>query len=263
MNPQNKILLTFDVEEFDLPLEFKLPINTEEQFSIGKSGTDIIEKILLEANIETTLFTTANFALQFPADIKRLSQKHEIASHSFYHTGFKKEDLLNSRLALEEITGKRVEGFRMPRLKHIELQWIKEAGYSYDASINPTYIPGRYNLRHLPRTVYSQEDLLRVPCSVTPNIRLPLFWLSFKNLPYTVYKMLALQTLRKDGYLSLYFHPWEFTDISQFKLPAYLKRQSGHLLQERIQELIKDLKQEGEFCSMNTFLQTKPGLISL
>jgi hypothetical protein len=208
MKLQNKILLTFDVEEFDLPLEFKLPIDTAEQFSIGKSGTDIVENILLETNVETTLFTTANYALQFPAEINRLSQKHEIASHSFYHTGFKKEDLLNSRMALEEITGKRVEGFRMPRLKPIEMQWIKDAGYSYDASINPTYIPGRYNLRHLPRTVYLQEGLVRLPCSVTPNFRLPLFWLSFKNLPYPVYKMLALQTLRKDGYLSLYFHPW-------------------------------------------------------
>lgn len=263
MTSQNKILLTIDVEEFDLPLEFKLPITTEEQFRIGKAGTDEVEKILDEAEIKTTLFTTANFALQFPSDINRLSQKHEIASHSFYHTGFKKEDLLNSRLALEEIINKRVEGFRMPRLKPIEMQWIKEAGYGYDASINPTFIPGRYNLRHLPRTIYSQEGLVRIPCSVTPNFRLPLFWLSFKNIPYPVYKMLALQTLRRDGYLSLYFHPWEFTDISQFKLPGYLKRHSGQHLQERLYNLIQDLKLEGEFCSMHSFLKSRPGFISL
>lgn len=263
MKPENKILLTFDVEEFDLPLEFKLPINTGEQFSIGKAGLDVVENILNDTSIQTTLFTTANFARQFPESIKRLSQHHEIASHSFYHTGFHKEDLLNSKLLLEGIIANKVAGFRMPRLKPIELQWIKEAGYTYDSSINPTYIPGRYNLRHLPRTVYTQEELIRIPCSVTPNFRLPLFWLSFKNLPYPVYKMLALQTLRKDGYLSLYFHPWEFTDIDRFKLPAYLKRNSGLRLQDRIQELIIDLKKEGDFCSMNSFLQTRAGMISL
>ncbi|MEO6406842.1 MAG: polysaccharide deacetylase family protein [Ferruginibacter sp.] len=257
MKQNHKILLTFDVEEFDLPLEYELPIEQEEQFQVGKRGLDIVENILSNAAVETTLFTTANFASQFPEDINRLAQNHEIASHSFYHTGFKKEDLLNSRIKLEEISGKSVEGLRMPRFREVEVEWVREAGYHYDSSINPTFIPGRYNHRNLPRTIYKDQEMLRVPCSVTPNLRLPLFWLSFKNMSYPIYKRLALQTLRRDGYLSLYFHPWEFTDLSTYALPGYVKRKDSIVLQERLIQLINDLKSVADFCSISTFLKDR------
>lgn len=35
-----KILLTFDVEEFDLPLEYGQSIAIEQQLAIGKAGLD-------------------------------------------------------------------------------------------------------------------------------------------------------------------------------------------------------------------------------
>lgn len=249
------ILLTFDVEEFDLPLEYDLPISPEDQFSKGKEGLDVITGWLAQnALLRTTLFTTANFALQYPGVIKSLSNNHEIASHSFYHTGFKKDDLLNSRLELERITGKPVQGLRMPRLKQIDMDWIREAGYQYDSSINPTTIPGRYNFRHMPRTTFREKDFVRLPTSVTPKLRLPLFWLAFKNLPYALYRKMALNTLKKDGYLSLYFHPWEFTDLSGYALPSYVKRLHGEALLSKFRVLINDLRNEGEFMCIKDFL---------
>jgi hypothetical protein len=96
--------------------------------------------------------------------------------------------------------------------------------------------------------------MLRLPVSVTPNLRFPLFWLSFKNLPYFLFKQMAVQTLRKDGYLSLYFHPWEFTDISDAKVPFYTKRHSGIVLLNRLNRLIIDLKKEGTFCTVQNLL---------
>ncbi|HUP12798.1 MAG TPA: hypothetical protein VM187_11310, partial [Niastella sp.] len=86
--------------------------------------------------------------------------------------------------------------------------------------------------------------------SVSPRLRIPLFWLAFKNMPYALFKSLCIKTLKKDGYLCLYFHPWEFTDIWEFELPGYAKRWSGEKLQQRLYRLIKDLKAEGEFSSM-------------
>jgi hypothetical protein len=66
-----------------------------------------------------------------------------------------------------------------------------------------------------------------------------------------------LQTLKKDGYLSLYFHPWEFTDLSGYKLPHMVKRKSGTELLEKLKQLIGDLKNEGNFITMNSFLDKK------
>lgn len=250
------VLLTFDVEEFDLPIEYNLTISEAEQMQIGKLGADEMDKIITQQNIATTLFTTANFAQHFPEFIKSLSCKHEIASHTFYHSKFEKEDLLLSKIALEGITGASVEGLRMPRFKKIDINWIKEAGYFYDSSINPTYLPGRYNNLHLSRSVYIENGLVRLPVSVSSNFRFPLFWLAFKNIPYSIYKKLALEVLKKDGYLSLYFHPWEFTDISKWGIPAYIKKLCVNKLTDRLNRLIDDLKKEAEFTTVSNFLKT-------
>jgi peptidoglycan/xylan/chitin deacetylase (PgdA/CDA1 family) len=256
MKDNRTILLTFDVEEFDLPLEYNIPIPIEEQLTVAKRGMDEVEHLLSNHNIPATLFTTARYAIEYPDQIKALSQKHEIASHTYYHSSFEKKDLLESRLELERITGKIIKGLRMPRMKKVDMEWVKEAGYTYDSSINPTFLPGRYNNLHLPRTLYKQEGMQRLPASVTPHLRIPLFWLGFKNMPYFLFRKLAIQTLKKDGYLSLYFHPWEFTDISYHKLPFYVKRHSGKRLTERLSRLINDLSDHGSFEPVDSFLNT-------
>ncbi|MBI3883635.1 MAG: polysaccharide deacetylase family protein, partial [Sphingobacteriales bacterium] len=169
------ILLTFDVEEFDLPLEYNKEIDLSQQFAIGNKGFAEVERIVTDFNIKTTMFTTARFALQCAEQIKRLSVSHEIASHTFSHSTFEKTDLLKSKLVLEDITGKEVTGLRMPRMKKVNIEWVKEAGYSYDSSINPTLIPGRYNNLHIKRVFYKEAGMLRLPISVSPNFRIPLF----------------------------------------------------------------------------------------
>lgn len=249
------VLLSFDVEEFDMPLEYGFPINAEEQMRVGKEGLDAITPILTDPAVAATLFTTANFAIHYPDTVRSLAQQHEIASHTFYHSDFRDEHLLSSRQKLEEISGKIVTGLRMPRMRKVAMEEVKKAGYHYDSSVNPTWLPGRYNNLHLPRTLYKDQGMLRIPASVSPGLRVPLFWLSFKNLPYPVFKMLALQTLRKDGYLCLYFHPWEFTDIENYGLPGFTKKHHGFPLLQRLQQLISDLKKEGEFISMNRFVK--------
>ena len=256
----HEILLTFDVEEFDLPLEYGIAISIDEQMEVGKKGLDAINGILEDDDVLCTLFTTANFALRFSENIYGLSQRHEIASHTFSHSSFEKDDLIKSRLELETITSKEIFGLRMPRMKKIDTSWIKEAGYKYESSVNPTWIPGRYNNLSKPRTLYMESGVPKIPVSVSPNFRVPLFWLAFKNFPYYYFKRIALQTLKRDGYLSLYFHPWEFTDLSNSKLPGMVKRKSGTALLDKLNQLIGDLKNEGNFITMNSFLDKKDSL---
>lgn len=253
-----KILLSFDVEEFDMPLEYGFQINPKKQFEIGKIGLDALMPILENSQIQTTLFTTANFASQYPAQIIALSKQHEIASHTYYHSKFETKDLLASKVKLEELIQKPVTGLRMPRMKQVPIQDIINAGYAYDASIHPTWVPGRYNNLGLPKTIHEQEGLVRIPASVTPNFRIPLFWLSFKNFPYSVYRALAIQTLKRDGYISLYFHPWEFVNINSYGLPSYTRRGCTGALLNKLHLLIKDLKKQGQFITMQEFQHTHP-----
>ena len=257
MQNERYILLSFDVEEFDLPLEYGIQISPDEQFAVGNRGTESLMPILTDHKIETTLYTTANYAMRFSEQVKLMAQQHEIASHTFYHSSFTTADLLLSLQKLEEVSQKKVFGLRMPRMQKVGMQDVKAAGYLYDSSINPTFLPGRYNNLHLSRTLYQEENIFRLPTSVTPHLRIPLFWLAFKNLPYSAFKFLAIQTLKKDGYLSLYFHPWEFTDINQYQLPGYIKRCCGIELQDRLHRLIKDLSMEGSFITTASFIKQK------
>lgn len=248
------VLLSFDVEEFDMPLEYGFAISPEEQMLVGKKGLDAIDLVLDDPSVEATLFTTANFALQYPNQMRALAARHEIASHTFYHSSFENADLLRSKETLETICKRKVAGLRMPRMRPVSLEEVKKAGYAYDSSVNPTWLPGRYNNLHISRTVYREEDMLRIPASVSPKLRIPLFWLSFKNLPYYWFRRLALQTLKKDGYLCLYFHPWEFTTIHEYGLPGYTRKPDGELLLSRLQQLVTDLKKEAQFISMERFM---------
>lgn len=249
------ILLSFDVEEFDMPLEYGISFDESSQLLFGKVGLDVITSILQTKNITATLFTTAHFANQFPDVIRSLADKHEIASHTYFHSRFAITDLLASRTRLEEITGKKIIGLRMPRMKATVTAPVLEAGYGYDASIHPTWLPGRYNNLGLPRKPYIDQGLKRIPASVTPILRLPLFWIAFKTYPYDMFKSLAIRTLRHDGHLSLYFHPWEFADLTDIKLPYITRRISGQALTDRLYRLIKDLKREGDFITMQDFAE--------
>ena len=254
MRPNKKILLSFDVEEFDCPLEYGREISLDEQLRVGYRGLMEIGGLLEQTGRRFTLFTTAFFAENFSNDIRSISENHEIASHTYFHSAFSEEHLGTSKEKLETITGKPVYGLRMPRMRSIDPAIVSKAGYSYDSSINPTWIPGRYNNRSECRTLVATNGIVKFPVSVTPRLRIPLFWLAFKNMPYNLYLRLALQTLRKDGYLCLYFHPWEFTDISNYKLPFYIKRGNKKALLLKFKRLLIDLSAEGEFTGMNDFI---------
>jgi len=251
------LLLSFDLEEFDVPLEFGGKISFEEQIDISYNGALNVLKLLDTNKIQATFYVTANFALQKPEFIKELSLKHEIASHGYYHSDFSIRDLKRSREVLENIIGKPVYGYRMARMMPINDNDIYNAGYKYNSSLNPTYLPGRYNNFFKPRTLYSNKDLFNIPSSVTPIIRIPLFWLSFKNFPFRIFKLLASWTLVNDAYLNIYFHPWEFIgDINNpnFQIPNYIKKQSDIVLLKKLEKFIIEMGKSNKFITTNDYL---------
>ena len=117
----------------------------------------------------------------------------------YSQTSFVNDDLKRSKQLLEEITCSPVNGYRMARMMKTDMQAIADAGYLYDSSINPILIPGRYNNWHLPRTFFIDKGILQLPASVSPLVRIPLFWLSLHIFPFHFYTFLCRQTLNRDG----------------------------------------------------------------
>ena len=225
-----------------MPFEYGKEISFDEQLSISTEGTLKILAILAKNNIRATFYCTATYALNKPEIItKMVNEGHEIASHGYYHSNFKPEHLKQSKDVLEKLSGQTVNGYRMARMMPVDEQEIFKAGYRYNSSINPTYLPGRYNNFGRPRSWFMQDGVVQLPSSVSPLVRFPLFWLSFHNLPMRLLKWISKITYRKDGYLNLYFHPWEFTDLNKpekFGFPGYVTRNTGLDFETRIDNFI-------------------------
>ena len=253
------ILLSFDIEEFDMPLEYGKDISFEDQISISIEGTNHILDILDRHQVKATFFSTVVFAQNAPGVIKRINEGgHELASHAYFHSAFEPEHLELSRKKLQEISSQEISGFRMPRMKHVDEIEVRKAGYTYNSSINPTWLPGRYNNLNKPRTLFKEAGIWQIPASVSPMLRFPLFWLSFHNLPIKIYQWMAEKTYKKDGYLNIYFHPWEFTELEdqeRFGFPGYVSRNSGKKMIERMDLFIGSLKRKNySFQTITDFM---------
>lgn len=241
------IYLSFDIEEFDMPKEYGYDIAFERQIAISRKGLTAILDLLKKYQMRATFFSTVVFAQQVPDLINRLIEEgHELASHTYYHSDFENEHLKRSKEALEQQFGVTVEGLRMPRMLEVSAEEVKKAGYRYNSSVNPTFLPGRYNKLHVPKRFFNENGLWQIPAAVS-WFRFPLFWLSFHNLPLWLYSFLLKRSVKSIGYAALYFHPWEFTDLHQkeFNFPAYVMRNSGEKMIARFDSLLTFIKQQG------------------
>lgn len=255
------VLLSFDAEEFDLPLEYGADVDRETQIDVGAEGLERTLELLGDVGVRATLFTTGVLAEAAPELVRRAAvARHEIASHAWRHTGFEDADAARSRKVLSEISGQDVRGFRRPRMEPTDPGLLLGAGYRYDACGPSIWLPGRYNRLREPRLAHVSDDgLVRIPASVTPVVRWPLFWLSFKNTPERVSLALTRSVLRSDGYAALYFHPWELCDLSGFRLPGYVRRPDGERLRDRLVRYLSALAGEASFITYGEFARQVPG----
>ncbi|MEI7488389.1 MAG: polysaccharide deacetylase family protein, partial [Chryseobacterium sp.] len=91
------VLLSFDIEEFDMPFEYKGEISFEKQISISQNGLERILDILKKYNAKATFFSTVIFAENSKHLIKRLLiEGHELASHTWFHSEFEEKHLKES-----------------------------------------------------------------------------------------------------------------------------------------------------------------------
>ena len=253
-----RLLLSFDIEEFDLPEEFGAAIPEEAKFGISGEGTAAVLKLLREKRVRATFFITGVFAERFPELVGEMVRDgHEIASHGMNHTTFTPADLRGSKELLERLSGKAVTGFRMARLAPVTKEEILKAGFLYESSLNPVWLPGRYNNLGKPLLPFREPCGLRqFPISAVPGCRFPLFWLSFKNLPLSCYGMLARSAVAMTGYYNMYTHPWEYSSRCaepEWQIPGYIVRRAGASQLARLSALIDRLQSKGDFMTFQEY----------
>ena len=252
---KRSILLTWDVEEYDAPADFGAAPFPDHGLA---QGLEIWRDWLLSTSRWKacgTAFITARLAEAAPGLCQEtVSRGHEIASHAWSHDKGAELRLQESRERISEASGQPVLGFRSPRLRPVSLVDVQNAGYRYDASSNPAMVPGRYWRFSQKRKPHQASGIWEIPASVLPLVRFPLFWASFHLLPLPLYLAACRLLLAWDGLLTLYFHPWELSDLKEKEIPRWIRRRSKKQRLERMQTLIRALGELGEFRTVRDYL---------
>ncbi len=241
------LLLTFDVEEFDWPTELGHALSTTEQMRWTREGLGCVLPLLERHGIRATFFVTAAFATADTASVATLVRAgHEVAVHGLTHQddyatmdpGAALERLRRARETIEHFAGREVVGVRTPRLRLCAAHVLRKAGFVYDASPHPTWVPGRYNGLRWPRAPWWEAGLLRIPVSVLPGVRVPVSWICFRTLGARLGGVAIRAAGVSAPYVHVYFHPWEALDVRQVGIPRWLACRTGPRFVELLDHLL-------------------------
>ena len=122
----SKVLISFDIEEFDLPRENGVDISLEEGVRVSATGLKRILKMCRKADIKATFFVTGNFARECPKLVQEIVKDgHEVACHGVDHFEPAPTDVKESKRMVEKVAGVKVVGYRQPRMFEISYDELK------------------------------------------------------------------------------------------------------------------------------------------
>lgn len=205
----------------------------EPRTEIGLRVTlDLLEK----AGASATFFVLGYEAERRPELVRLVAERgHEIASHGYAHRLIYRqtpaefrEDVRRAKAVVEQITGRRVLGYRAPffsitSASEWALEILAEEGFAYDSSIFPV-MNYRYGMPRASRDpgwldAGPGRRIFEVPLS-TVRLRVPLTRRTlnvpagggayFRLYPYALTRRL-MTTLRDEGQGAVFYvHPWEY-----------------------------------------------------
>ncbi len=187
-----------------------------------------------------TFFILGNVAKKHPELIRKISDAgHEIASHGYHHQAIfdltpaqVKEDVSSSVKLLEDISGKKVIGYRAPdfSIREYLFEWYCEAlaenGLRYDSSLFPMKvikygIEKEYSLKIFNKYHVNEHYLSYMKLG---KYKIPFFGGGyFRITPYTITKMLTKNLNHNRAVF--YMHPYEI-DTNEL---AAMKKEHGHI----------------------------------
>ncbi len=230
------MIFSIDVEDWNQSV---LDMNNPVTDRVLNNTSRLLE-ILEEKEQTATFFILGNVAKKYPQLIREIAAAgHEVASHGYNHQSiFKltpkqvKEDVTSSVALLEDISGKKVIGFRAPdfSIREYLFEWYCEAlsenGLRYDSSLFPMKvikygIEKEYSLKIFNKYHLNEHYLSYMKIGKT---KLPFFGGGyFRITPYFITKLLSKQL--NENRAVFYMHPYE---IDTEELSA-LKRANTHI----------------------------------
>ena len=231
---------------------------------------------LFEINkVKGTFFILGEVVEKYPDLVKQIDAAgHEVGVHGYYHNQIfrltpqlLRDELTRTKDLIENITGKKVCGFRAPAFSiSPETAWalhvIAECGFKYDSSIYPSKLR-RYGWNDFPRQISkinlgNSTSLFEVPLSVM-NImgrNFPVCGGGYlRYLPYFLTRRIFLSISKKNPVI-VYLHPYELDTVKypdyfyearaksslKQKLPLLFYRYKKGTVMEKLDRLTKEFR---------------------
>jgi polysaccharide deacetylase family protein (PEP-CTERM system associated) len=230
-----------------------------------EANTGIILDLLDRHNTKGTFFVVGWVAERCPQLVRRIAAAgHEVGCHSHWHRQVFtlspdefREDLRQSKSALEQVLGHRIQGYRAPGFSIIPgCEWafdvMLEEGITYDSSLFPIVRP-EYGYPNSPGDPYvirrPAGSLLELPLTTTriAGVQFPAAGGAYlRQLPYALIHR-AFSEYRARGVPGMFYvHPWE-VDPGQPRLPVPLVSRLRHYrglngMLGRLDRLLGDFK---------------------
>lgn len=269
-------MLTVDVEEWFHILEVDGGYTRDDWTSLEsrvEANTDALLELFASAGATGTFFVVGWVAWKHPKMVRRIADAgHEIASHSFWHEVVTRhtraslsEDLVASKKLLEDLSGKPVRGFRAPGGSITnDTAWafdvIAEAGFSYDASVNPGHSShGGFATPHFgPHTIRcASGELAEIPWTTVGfgGRRLPFAGGGYLRLfPYPLIRSCVGAENRAGRPATIYVHPREIDpEQPRMELP-WRRRFKYYVGLASTEAKLKALLRDHDFVSASEWL---------
>jgi len=276
-----KNALTIDLEDYFHVSAYSGRVKLEEWDAYPSrvaQNTDRLLEILAANKCTGTFFVLGWVAEKKPEVVARVAAAgHEIACHSLLHRRIFdltpeefRQDTHRAKAVIEDVTGKRVAGYRAPSFSIIPkstwaLEILVQEGFQYDSSIFPVEHPS-YGMPSAPRTPFWIDTpsgrILEFPMPTLAigSARSPIGGGAYlRLLPYR-YTRWSIKYLnrRENSPVCVYLHPWEL-DPEQPHLGGSLSARARHYfglrgLETKLRKLLADL----EFSTLSFIMREHP-----
>lgn len=277
-------LFTVDLEDYFHVSAFEplIPRDDWSRFAPRvRLGTDRLLDLLAAHNSTATFFVLGWVARHDPELIRRVhAAGHEVASHTYWHRRIPtvtpaelKQDLLDSKAAIEDACGAEVTGFRAPSFSLVPgTEWafdvLLECGFQYDSSIFPITRPG-YGYPGAPLEPYMIDRpagrLLEIPLSVLRigGARIPAAGGGYlRHFPIGLLQQAFRQRARAGSPGVFYIHPWEL-DPDQPRLDVgTLTRMRHYRGLSQVGARVETLLKEFRFSSIKAWLPSMSATVT-
>jgi len=230
--------LSVDIEDWFQVGAFERTVRREDWDTLQprvERNSEAVLALFARHGVYATFFTLGWVAERYPDLIRRIAAAgHEVASHGWDHVrvftmtpGQFRADIGRTRALLEDLTGRRVTGYRAPSFSiDRRTPWaheiLAEEGYAYSSSVAPIS-HDHYGWPGAPRFAFrpvKESALVELPVT-TAKFGGKLLAAGgggfFRLLPYRFSRWAIRQVNREGRPAIFYFHPWEI-DPSQPRL---------------------------------------------